>query len=550
MTPHTEPPPNTINAVIFGLTEEALADVVRDLRQRSQVNVVHWFGLLADADTNTFEYYRHKIDYDYRRQVPDDLVRQLQSQLFYFADNNLRRHIVPNAHRRIPARVGSLYEDLDDFHRYLYNAWALFTDNDVNLLVIEGAPHCSADWVMTKVAEYLGIEVILLYPVPLANRYMVFTEFANNTLDFGVYYDDRRPPLRPPEQHHLDPEEHLFYMTSVPEAPSAEDTQLMTAADWGWIGHTLKWDICKLLGLRGLLDNTQDPKTAYLLPKHTTAYTFKKLWHDLRHDLLKQTLRGQWATIAEKSRLITKYLDYKAWRKALYHATDKTPPDFSQNYVYVPLHFQPEMTTQAQCNQIFLNQALAIEKLATMLPSDWKIYVKENPIQYETCRSEAFYKRLKAIPNLHIVPVTTNTFQLGQRSQFVMTITGTAGWEALKNTKPVLIFGNTWYEGLPGVFKYQEGMTIEGLRNFQYDQAKLEAAFSDLMARCNEGVACVGYSAMCENFDGVANAKRVADFIESHTRQRLHQQGSLTPTTIPTHPNTSNPTNIEAAYVG
>lgn len=525
--PETQPTPQQINAVIFGLTEDAIADIVRDLRKRTEVNVVSWFGILSDADQNTFEYYRHKVDYDFHRQVPDELIRQLQAELFYFADNNMRRHVVPNAERRIPARVGSLYDDIDDFHRYLYNAWALYNDNDVNLVVVEGAPHCSADWVMIKVAQYLGIEVLILYPVPLANRYMYFTEFDKNTLDFNVYYDDRRPHLREPEVHQLDPEEPLFYMTSTPEAPTTEDTQLLTKGDWQWIVHTLKWDVCKLLGLKSLLDKTKDPKTTYMLPKHATAYTFKKLWHDVRQDLLKQVVRQEWQAIAEKTRLFTKYLDYKAWRRALYHATDKIPPNLDEKYVYFPLHFQPEMTTQAQCNQIFLNQALVIEKLATMLPDDWKIYVKENPIQYETCRSQAFYNRLKAIPNLHIVPITTNTFQLTQHSQFVATITGTAGWEALKNAKPVLVFGNTWYENLPGAFKYVEGMTLDELLAYQYDQSTLEKAFSDLMARCNEGVACVGYAAMCESFNRVTNTKAVADFIQSHTQTRLLAKAAL-----------------------
>jgi len=52
-----------------------------------------------------------------------------------------------------------------------------------------------------------------------------------------------------------------------------------------------------------------------------------------------------------------------------------------------------------------------------------------------------------------LIPVSTSTFDLIYKAQAVATVTGTAGWEALLNSKPPLIFGLPWYRDCPGVFR-------------------------------------------------------------------------------------------------
>ena len=48
-----------------------------------------------------------------------------------------------------------------------------------------------------------------------------------------------------------------------------------------------------------------------------------------------------------------------------------------------------------------------------------------------------------------------NSYKLISKSLAVATITGTAGWEAFVNKKPVLMFGSYFYQDAPGVFKVE-----------------------------------------------------------------------------------------------
>ena len=133
--------------------------------------------------------------------------------------------------------------------------------------------------------------------------------------------------------------------------------------------------------------------------------------------------------------------------------------DFSKKFIYVPLSYQPECSTSPQ-GGAFVNQILMIKILSASLPQDWLIYVKEHPAQwmafglnYTDYRYPGYYRQIARIKNVYLVPVETNTYDLIKQSQAVVTITGTAGWEAVLRRKPALIFGYPWYKDCPGVWQ-------------------------------------------------------------------------------------------------
>ena len=179
----------------------------------------------------------------------------------------------------------------------------------------------------------------------------------------------------------------------------------------------------------------------------------------------------------EESRL-SLYAHIKRKRKGVrikkrlkkYYLSLTSNPDFTEKFVYLPLHYQPEMTSSPS-GDIFVDQLLCVDVLATNLP-DYKIYVKEHPSQLlphtegHTSRIKEFYKDLLLYKNVRLMPLNINPFKLTKNSQAVATITGTAGWEAMVLKKPVIVFGLSWYESYRGVLKVNDQATVMKIRSF------------------------------------------------------------------------------------
>ena len=130
-----------------------------------------------------------------------------------------------------------------------------------------------------------------------------------------------------------------------------------------------------------------------------------------------------------------------------------TLPDLNKPFVYVPLHYQPEASTNPM-GGCFRNQSLMIQILNANLPDDVLIYVKEHPRKGGWLqRSVDFYKELLSLKKVRFVPSNFKTFELREHCSVVATVTGTAGFEALFLKKPVFLFGHRFYQYANGVFR-------------------------------------------------------------------------------------------------
>lgn len=209
-------------------------------------------------------------------------------------------------------------------------------------------------------------------------------------------------------------------------------------------------------------------------------------------------------------KLINKHFLEKNYLRRL-HSLSKNSCDFSQPYVYFPLHLQPEMTTDT-IGGIYTDQLLALEQLRRILPIDWKIYVKENPKQKSYKRGKEFFNRLSTIPDTILLDRTVDTYKLTASAKFVATITGTAAWEAVSGGKPALVFGHNWYDELPGIFHYHDDINANEIASFHIDHKKLEAKVADCMKKM---VSLVLYEDMLlgiKDFDQAENEKNIYQF--------------------------------------
>jgi hypothetical protein len=127
----------------------------------------------------------------------------------------------------------------------------------------------------------------------------------------------------------------------------------------------------------------------------------------------------------------------------------QSQPDLSCPYIFVALHYQPECTTSPM-GGMFVHQDLMLDVLMKNVPRHVRIYVKAHP---KGGLSRMLHDRLQVDSRTELITPSLNSHKLIVNSVAVATITGTSGWEAFINRKPVLMFGDYFYQDAPGVYK-------------------------------------------------------------------------------------------------
>jgi hypothetical protein len=128
-------------------------------------------------------------------------------------------------------------------------------------------------------------------------------------------------------------------------------------------------------------------------------------------------------------------------------------PVAGERFAYFPLQMQPETTTSVMA-PTFLDQVNLIETIARALPMTLSLYVKEHPMMLGL-RPAAYYRRLRQIPNVRLVAPDVPSHDLITRSALVLTITGTAAWEAAAIGTPAITFARTPFDGCKGIARFQ-----------------------------------------------------------------------------------------------
>ncbi|MDO8584847.1 MAG: hypothetical protein Q7R85_01860 [bacterium] len=163
----------------------------------------------------------------------------------------------------------------------------------------------------------------------------------------------------------------------------------------------------------------------YLKNPHRDDYEEIKPWHYII-DRLKN-----------KARLLRGFRD-------LY-----SNPEPNEDYAFFPLQYEPEISMLLYA-PFFSDQSYVIRQIARSLPVTYKLYVKDHPSMVGF-RTRSYYKELLKIPNVRLINPVIKSFPLIQNSKIVTTITGSAGWEAVLLKKPVITFGDVFYNALSTV---------------------------------------------------------------------------------------------------
>jgi len=118
-----------------------------------------------------------------------------------------------------------------------------------------------------------------------------------------------------------------------------------------------------------------------------------------------------------------------------------------ENYIYFPLHMQPEASS-IPLGGVYSDQGFLVEAFSRVLPAGMKLVVKEHPLQFSTSdkmnfRSARFYASLRKMDNVMLVHHSASSDLLIQNSIAAVTLTGTTVLEALAYGRYCFVLGST-----------------------------------------------------------------------------------------------------------
>lgn len=194
--------------------------------------------------------------------------------------------------------------------------------------------------------------------------------------------------------------------------------------------------------LAGVLDRVAFPTNSYVMPRHSHC--------PKRSNRLLVASMGGWDAVRRRI-LQFRYRQFAVPLSAVR----------GLKFVYFPLHLQPEISTEP-LGGFFGNQLNALRFTSEALPKGWLIAVKEHPATFNSGnwgsigRTESYYRRILAIPNTILIRENVPSQTLIDLSEAVVTVTGTAAWEAVARSRRSYYFGYPWYSGAPGTRRIED----------------------------------------------------------------------------------------------
>ena len=365
---------------------------------------------------------------------------------------------------RFDAFYQASYHDYLNYFNILSNfLYKYIIKENIEIVYFSNFPHMGVDWVLYNVAKYLGIKTFFIAQDTEKETNIPVLVYAKE-LNFDNLYQNMNRKLRTSEL--VIPqvyEKNLWYMRNIKKFTYKNYLPDLSIKD-------------KIKLLRHIIFNNFNKYILFSFVNKINRYKKAK------------------ETVETRMKHITNEVNYDC------------------NYVYFGLHLQPEATTSFSGGILYSDQLLAIEKLRNLLPSDWKIYVKENPKQTEFERYRLFYERLCLMDNVVLVPDETSTYDLIKHAKFVSSIIGTLIYEAVSGGKPAVMFGSYWYERIPGVFKYNDNLALDDILNCKINHSELQQIARDFYSCCMDGVTERSY-AQKEGFNKDKNNENIVKLL-------------------------------------
>lgn len=133
---------------------------------------------------------------------------------------------------------------------------------------------------------------------------------------------------------------------------------------------------------------------------------------------------------------------------------DSTTDDLPRYYIYYALHRVREWSMYTTSPGFYGSEIELLKKIRQFTPPYISIVVKEHTGFYGG-RKSSFYREIKSIGNVVLLPPTYSNWKLINSCLFTISLSGTTGFESLLFRKRSFLFGKSWYENLKGISKFR-----------------------------------------------------------------------------------------------
>lgn len=500
---------------VMNFSTSILKDVCLELKKRG-IDVVYWQGyrehfLDFSKDKQNFPETIFAHSYDIAKNIPPQRLdisgfnppgKDIIEKLYEYGWQGMAMMERADFHNSRFIRKRNIY------YRYVKFFLGLIKKFQPDAILFYMTPHSTDQYVLYALARICGVKTVMLESTDFACRHVIVNDYKKQStqlLDFYLKNKDKKFRL-----DDLNPDMKDYYSRQMnPELDATPEV----------IQKIRKHTGVPLLRLPG-------PKK---IIKHIAKGTFIKT----ALPFLKMFFgRVKMRTIDEYPLGISyKWYAYKQELKTKFFKKEymklQQAPDFSKKFIYLPLHNQPEKTT-SPLGGLFDDLILMADIVASSIPDDWVIYVKENTLQWsksntqsEIFRFKDFYKQLIGLKNVRFVPAETSAFDLINNSQAVATVTGTAGWEAVLRGKPTLMFGYRWYMYCDGVFRITDvdscREAIEKIKNgYKPDKQKV---LNYLVSLDKNSIIAKDYKAGVFIESGVSHEENVKNISEAFYKE-------------------------------
>ena len=456
--------------IVASYYDETFVPVVRELCKRAGWQVCDWLSAYPSQDPAISP---QRAFPGAMVHVPQDAARGLlpptaRSIALPEPDADVLRRMAP--YETMFLRMLDIYdpdgrsftarERREAYYALLRYGLYILREHRPTLFLAGTIPHSLHDYMLYAVCKAHGIDTLIYLAFTIPGYLLLMPDVDDGTRRLRAVYrrmlaDEER--ASPPLPAHLE-----AYLAKVQANYAVGEPWYSRLRDHSLLGQTAPGPLRE--ALHSMLAWVARARWIMQAPGTRLRQYFSQPLTDF-FKMPGRSLKDSRTTLYELDRIRRRGLRTKRRLLELYRQLQRKP-DLTLPYLFVPLQYQPEATT-SPLGGSYIDQILMIRMLSRYLPQEWKICVKEHRTTFdpelrgEFARDEAYYREIASLPNVMLVPMEHDSFELIDSCRAVATVTGTAAWEALARGKPAIAFGNAWYRDCDGAF---DGSTEAGCR--------------------------------------------------------------------------------------